>query len=186
MVFTLTILDKWRDLCFGPKTILKNAILSFFKKMFFLIGLGPISLNLGSTFQDGLGVKLQICQDGFWSENDRKHPTKLFYYAFLLLALFPSSSLSSSSLEALASDDHWLPLNQGMEFKVESFASKSSGVWRSKIWSFFEGQMQTPLKIGYYRPLWEGFIHLYDYNAFFKMVWGPKHKFLHFFGMVWG
>ena len=136
---------------------------------------------MGSTFHYGLGVNLQICQDVFGSENDRKHPTKLFYYAFLLLALFPSSSLSSSSLEALASDDHWLPLNQGMEFKVESFASKSSGVWRSKIWSFFEGQMQTPLKIGYYRPLWEGFIHLYDYNAFFKMVWGPKHKFLHFF-----
>jgi hypothetical protein len=40
--------------------------------------------------------------------------------------------------------------------------------------------MHTPLKIGYYRPLWEGFIHLYDYNAFFKMIWGPKHKFLHF------
>jgi hypothetical protein len=27
-------------------------------------------------------------------------------------------------------------------------------------------------------------IILYDHNAFFKMVWGPKQKFLHFFGMV--
>ncbi len=48
-----------------------------------------MSLNWGSTFQDGVGVKLQIRQDGFWSEIDRKHPTKLFFYAFLLLALFP-------------------------------------------------------------------------------------------------
>jgi hypothetical protein len=50
--------------------------------------LGSILLNLGITFQDGLGVNLRICHDGFWSENDRKHPTKLFYDAFLLLALF--------------------------------------------------------------------------------------------------
>jgi hypothetical protein len=28
------------------------------------------------------------------------------------------------------------------------------------------------------------FIISYDYNAFFKMVWGPKHTFLHFGGMV--
>ncbi len=31
-----------------------SIILSFFK-LFFLIGLGPISLNLGSTFEDGWG-----------------------------------------------------------------------------------------------------------------------------------
>jgi hypothetical protein len=32
--------------------------------------LGPFSLNLGSKFYDGLGVNLQICQDGFWSANE--------------------------------------------------------------------------------------------------------------------
>ncbi len=43
----------------------------FFKNGF-LIGFGPIFLNLGGTFVFGLGVNLQICQDSFWSENDRK------------------------------------------------------------------------------------------------------------------
>jgi hypothetical protein len=69
----------------------------FFLELVFLVGLGPILQNLGSTFHDGLGVNLQICQDGFWSENDRKHPTKLFYYAFLLVDLFPSSTQTNAN-----------------------------------------------------------------------------------------
>jgi hypothetical protein len=45
-------------------------ILKSFYNLFFLIGLGLFSLNLGSKFHDGLGVNLQICQHGFWSENE--------------------------------------------------------------------------------------------------------------------
>ncbi len=128
---------------------------------------------MGSTFQDGFG-----------SENDRKHPTNP---AFLLLALFPSSSLSSSSSSSsssLASDDHWLPLKQEIEFKVESFASKLSGVWRSKILSFSKGQMQTPLKIGYYRPLSEGFekvLYIYMIVMHFSIWFGVQNIFFFIF-----
>ncbi len=173
--------------------------------LFFKFGLGPFFLKLGSNFFDGLGFNFQTCQDGVWSENDMKTPYKAlllsfppscsvsFLFSVLHVIFLPLLSLLLSFLdprvlEALAPDDQWLPLPKTIKQEIDQLTrSNSSGVWRrSSKFEVLLGPIQAPLTMGYHRPLGGGFMKSYDYNAFFKIVWGPKHNFLHFSRMVWG
>jgi hypothetical protein len=86
---------------------------------------------LDSSFRDGLGVNLKICQDGF-----------------------ASSSASSPS--------DWTGGQGSPSFHASPPSSNTTS---------------NPLLLVLTLPS----ITLNDYNAFFKMGWGPKHKFLHFF-----
>ncbi len=93
--------------------------------------MGPILLNLGSTFHDGMGVDLQICQDGFSPQ--LPHP---LHYLIGLEAKDPSFHASPPS--STTTSNPRLPV------------------------------FIVPLTISY------------DYNAFFKMHWGPNINFLNF------
>jgi hypothetical protein len=107
--------------------------------LLFLVGLGPFFLILGITFHDGLGVKLQICQDGFLTENERKTCSKP------IVSCFPPFGYISFLFSALL----FIFLLLLLSFLLLLFSFLLCSLWRYRdlenLWKIFsKGKCKPP------------------------------------------